>query len=343
MKETMLEIVEKLADEIKIKYSKKLNSEIQKYPYPRDRFYASDFHKCDRYLTHTIIDYDKRPPVNEYVQALFDSGKEEEKKTRAMLEGDLNFDVIEADTIYDIKHKDTQEIISRLKIDGKIKYEGYKIPFEHKEMDSNTFSRINNVEDFKRDFRLWKYYCQMQLYLYATNNEAGLFILTDGRKHYKLLPIYLEYELCEWLVSKMERCWKLAKKKEYGNRMEYDSRICGKCPFMTLCLPDMIITEGEFIDDDELLEQLRKWVKLREVRDEWNQIDKDVKERFKGAKGTKFVGAEFMIEQKTTKKTIYDIPDEIKKKYAKLNEYMNPKIIYLGIKEEKNINKKKKQ
>ncbi|MCS7232269.1 MAG: hypothetical protein RMJ67_09050 [Elusimicrobiota bacterium] len=310
--------IEKLIEEIITKYNAYLESKKQKYP--RQCFIASDISDCDRCLIYSVLNWQDRAEVDNYLIAILEAGKEYERKVIADLLN-LGFEIIEGQTPFEIKNRQG-EVICRGKIDGKIKYSGNKYPFEIKTMNINMFNLINDIEDFSKKPLFRKYLRQIQLYLYGHNCEEGLFIITDLQKHYKLIPVYLDYGECELILQRLEKCWEYVKKKELP-QMINDTRICQKCAFNHLCLPDIKSEGSEFIEDDELLTMLERREELKKYVEEYEEIDEIVKERLKVLTKPAFVGDKFLVE---VKKTIYTqlnvklIPDEIKKQYEEKKE-----------------------
>ncbi len=247
--------------------------------YPRTHFIASDIHDCDRYMVHSVLDWEKRPLHDEGLQAIFDAGNREEESVKARMAAD-GWQVILQQTPFEIKNK-KEEIICRGKIDGKIIYEGLAIPWEVKSMDGNIFRTITGPDDFKKKPWHRKYLRQMQLYLFGNNAEAGLFTISDFRRE-KYLPVALDLGECEHILQRLERNWEFVKRKEYPERMDYDASICGKCPFLTVCLPDIKNTGAKFIDNEQLSQTLDRLAELKPLNKEYEAIDKEVKEAFRG-------------------------------------------------------------
>ncbi|MEN3014407.1 MAG: hypothetical protein ABDH23_07355, partial [Endomicrobiia bacterium] len=268
--------VENLIQEIIKRYNTLLESKKQKYP--RQCFIASDITDCDRYLVYSVLNWQDRAEVDNYMMATFEAGKEHERMVVSDLL-QLGFEIIEGQTPFEIKNREG-EVICRGKIDGKIKYNGQKYPFEVKTMNVNMFNLINDIEDFSKKPLFRKYLRQIQLYLYGHNCEEGLFIITDLQKHYKLIPVYLDYGECELILQRLEKSWEYVKKKQLP-AMISDTRICQKCAFNHLCLPDIKSEGSEFIVDDELLTMLERREELKKYVEEYEEIDEIVKERLK--------------------------------------------------------------
>lgn len=311
-------------------------------PYPRNQFIASDISECDRYMVYSVLNWQDRIPQNEWLQALFESGREEERKViRDLLQE--GFEVVEGQALFDIKHKG--KVICRGSIDCKIKYKGRKFPAEIKSMDGNIFRGIKTIDDFQKRPYLRKYLRQIQMYLYGHNEEEGLFILTDCRGHYIYIPVYLDYGECERILKyKLEKNWEHIENKTYPDKLLYDSKYCEKCPFAHICLPDRENQASEFIDDPELESILERREELLPYVDEFADLDEIRKEeRFRNNPET-FVGTNWHIISSKRKGTRLDtkaIPEEVKKDYLIPTETVTVKIFKLeGVKNDKSADNK---
>ena len=272
-----IDILNALITEMVTKRKATLQAKINRYP--RTHFIASDIHDCDRYMVHSVLDWEKRPLHDEWLQQLFDAGNREEESVKQRMAAD-GWNIIHQQTPFEIKSK-TGEIICRGKIDGKIVYNRISIPWEIKSMDGNAFRSITGVESFQKSPFYRKYPRQMQLYLFGNNAEGGLFTISDFR-HEKYLPIALDYGECEHILQRLERNWSHVKAKTYPERMDYDAGICGKCPFLHVCLPDIKNAGAKMIDNEELCGQLERWNELRHLSKEYDGLDKRIKEAFRG-------------------------------------------------------------
>lgn len=328
MNPTIKKAIPDIISEIQSEFAARHSAQYKPTKYPRERFIASDMHECDRYLTLSILKWDEKPLPNEYVMGLFQAGNDSEKKVQAHLLT-LGFELIEGQQPFEIKHR-SGDLICRGKIDGKIKWDGVKIPIELKLLDEYNFSAIEDVEYFQKNLRFKRMLWQIQLYLFGNNAEGGLMIFTDGKNHYKLIPVYLDYALCEWLLGKMERCWDLVKKKQMGERMEYSNSVCSKCSFLASCLPEIKSEGSEMIDDPEIQQILDERMKCEPMAKLFEKLDKVVKNRFKLAEKPILVGSEWMIQPSSYFTTAYDIPEDVKKQYAVKKPAKKLKIICLN-------------
>lgn len=265
--------------------------------WPRNHFYASDIWECEKYLVHSVLDWQKRLPYDEWLQAIFDRGNEEERIVTRDLLG-MGFDVIEGQAAFEIKDKAGQKICGG-RIDAKIKYKGRKFPAEIKSMNGNIFNQIKSIDDFQKMPHLRKYLRQSQLYLYGHEEEEGLFILSDLQGHYKFIPVYLSFEECDSIIKRMERAWAHIQAKTYPEPMLYDEKVCGRCPFKHICLHEVKNEAAVFLDDPELESQLARREELKPLVSEYERLD-EVRQRFRDYENV-FIGKNWRITTKTIK------------------------------------------
>ena len=304
--------VEGLIELIIKKRKEFLQGELKRYP--REYPIASDIPDCDRYIVHSILDWQQKKMFDEYVQAMLIRGNTEEKQvTKDML--DLGLEIIENQTPFEARN--AKGILCRGKIDGKLKFEGQKYPYEIKSMNVNSFNSIRNIDDLQKRPHFRKYLRQIQLYLFGHNAEEGLFIFTDLQGHYKLIPVYLDYGECELLLQRLEKVQVCLAKKEYPDRINYDERICGKCAFAHVCLPDTKSEGASVIEDPDLECALERREELKPLAKEYGDIDDDIKERFRERPDT-IIGVNWRILAKASaykKLNTKAIPEDIKKQY----------------------------
>lgn len=271
-----VELVNKLADEIVTKRKNQLRSNNKRW-IPKN-FYASSIPECDRQLVHSILDWDKRELADDGLLALFESGKKEENNIIKMLL-DLGFEVVQQQNPIEIKNRKGETICSG-RIDGKIIYNGVAIPYEIKSMQDYSFQQLNTIDDFQNSPLHRKYIKQLQLYMYGNNIEVGMFIISNFRQ-IKVIPVYIDYGLCEQILQQLERAWEYVKKKEYPKPISYNPKICDWCPFELLCTKMTENKPAEFIDNKELEAKLDRRFQLEAAAREYKELDEQIKAPFK--------------------------------------------------------------
>lgn len=304
-----------LADAILVRRREFLGRKITAYQ--RKNSILSDVHDCERYLTYAVLDWDKRPMHDADLQARFDAGNIWEKQIVIELLG-MGFEFQASQTPITITNR-AGETVATGKIDGFIAWEGKKIPIEIKSMNPMIFDQVRSVEDFQKKPWLRKYTRQLMLYMFGHNVEHGLFLITNGLGSWKLLPLTLDLGECEALLQKLERVHDAIKKKVYLDRIPYDNAICGKCPFAVQCLPDVVNKAAEMIDNPLLEADLERHEDLKPLAAEYDRLHEKMKETFANVEKA-VVGTRWMILMAPSKRTVYELPEEVEDEIAELKK-----------------------
>lgn len=297
---------------------------------PRN-FYASNIPDCMRQMVHGILDWDKKDSPDNGLLALFESGKKEESNIIKMLL-DLGYEIINQQNPIQIKNR-KGEIICTGRIDGKIVYKGVAFPYEIKSMNDYSFNELNSIEDFEKSPLHRKYIKQLQLYMYGNEIEVGMFIISNFRQ-IKIIPVYLDYGLCEQIIQQLEIAWEFVKKKEYPDPITYNPKICDWCPYNFLCTKMTVNTPAELIENKELEELLDKRAELESAYKQYKEIDEQVKAPFKKSGIlSAVIGTRWEIAGRRQVRTSYNtalLTDEEKDKIKEEKELVVYKIKKLG-------------
>lgn len=301
-----VELVNKLANEIVLKRKEQLHRENKRW-IPRN-FYASSISECTRQMVHSILDWDKRELADDGLLAFFESGKKEENNIIKMLL-DLGFEVVQQQNPIEIKSSKGEtkgETICTGRIDGKIIYNGVPIPYEIKSMQDYSFQQLNSIEDFERSPLHRKYIKQLQMYMYGNNIEVGMFIISNFRQ-IKVIPVYLDYGLCEQILKQLEIAWEYVQKKEYPEPINYNPKICDWCPFEILCTKTTQNNPAEFINNKELEEKIDRRFQLEAAAKEYKELDEQIKAPFKkNGILNAFIGTKYEIIGRKQTRTTYN-------------------------------------
>ena len=176
-----------LAFDIQEKRKQSLRKKISAYP--RATSILSDIGECDRQMVYSITNWKDKPLHDEELQARFNAGNLQEREMYSELQS-LGFDLQAGQEVVEIKNR-AGETIARGKIDGKIRYQNIKVPFEIKSMNPMVYDNVDDIEDFKKKPYLRKYLRQIQMYLFGNNCEEGLLFCTDCLGHWKIFVITL--------------------------------------------------------------------------------------------------------------------------------------------------------
>lgn len=319
--ETLNELIEDIT-----KKRKRQLQQSNKRIIPRN-FYASNIPDCTRQMVHSILDWDKKDTPDDGLLSLFEAGKKEESNIIKMLL-DLGYEVINQQNPITITNRNG-EIICSGRIDGKIVYKGLAIPYEIKSMNDYSFQQLNSIEDFEKSPLHRKYIKQLQLYLYGNEIEVGMFIISNFRQ-IKLIPVYLDYGLCEQIIQQLERAWDFVQKKQYPDPIVYNPKICDWCPWEFLCTKSTINKPAEFIQNKELEELLNRRAELEPAAKQYKEIDEQIKAPFKkNGVLNAVVGTKWEIVGKKQQRTSYNtamLSDEEKDKIKEIKEMVVYKI-----------------
>lgn len=264
--------------------------------YPRNNPTASSLSECAREMVLSILFWQQVPPFDTYVKARLEEGQRQENYVLQELLG-LGFTITENNPPpFEIKDRKGR-LIMRGKIDGKCLWKDRRVPFEVKSMNSNVFAGVNTMQDFYKYFWMKRYVLQMMSYLYANDEQEGVFIIVDMQGHWKVIELSLDMEimegilqLCERVVDSVQRCRE--ESVVFGSTgtdskelppYHADLSVCRRCKINNiLCFPPMNFGAGaQVIDDIELIESLKRRGELQELSKEYDSLDKKIKERLK--------------------------------------------------------------
>jgi len=307
-----------------------IEKRIKAWPHPNNR--ASEAgHPCIRFLVLSRLEPDKKvlPSIDQ--QSIFDEGKLHEKDIIRRIE-EQGYEIVEQQRPYF-----WEKFQLSGSIDGKLVLERHLIPIDAKSCSPNAFAAVKKMGplDFlnARQSQSWlrKYPAQILLYMLMDGSEAGILIFKNkvtGRLHqvnYYLDDAALEYT--ESILKKLEVVNDYVARREIPPLEPCDE--CAGCGFeKTICFPGKDYGAGyDFSTDPAIEAKLARWEELQPLAKEYEELDKEIKEKFKGK--TAVVG-DFIIESKELVRKTYEIPDEVKKAYEKQMTYWLTKIKRLG-------------
>lgn len=296
-------------------------SKIRQYPCHTNR--ASELgHPCLRYLVFNRTRWSEKVLHDVGLQFVFDLGNSIEDLVIRDLK-DAGFQVIEQQRSFEWPR---YQISGH--IDGKILIDGVAYPLEIKSVSPFIYESINSVSDMHKSkyLHVRKYPSQITLYLLMDSKERGVMLLKNkSTGRLKEIWFDLDYELGESLLQKAEAVNRHIAEGTIPEPIEWDDSICPECPFLHICTPERIGKEIEVINDDGLLELLQRWDSLKPMAREFEEVDRILKEKLQGR--NKILIGDFFIDGKWRKLTTYDIPEDVKKRYAKETRYWVRKII----------------
>lgn len=240
---------------------------------------ASDIGECDREIYYQIVNWQDKPAPDPELQARFDEGIEQHQRIRRELLED-GFDVVEAERPFELKGRNGKVIITG-HIDGKIRIQGVRLPFEAKSLNPNLFTQISCIEDFNKYVWARKFPRQMQTYEFGENEEEGVYILSDCLGHRKFFAVQLNYEETEKIL---QRCEYVMDCVEKGTPPPFhkDYSVCRRCWALgRVCTPDIEVKGAEIIDDPEIEAVLIRHHELAPKKKECDSLYGQIKEYFK--------------------------------------------------------------
>jgi len=302
---------------------------IKTYPHPLNR--ASEAgHPCARYLVLLRLAPEKRLLPSLELQRIFDEGNLHERAVLREIE-EAGFRLKEQQRHYEWKRF---ELTGR--IDGKVANNGSAIfyPLEIKSCSPNVFMAIRDLspaEMIKSKYS-WvrRYPAQILLYCMMEGVEEGIIVFKNkvtGEKIQKNFCVNDHLDYLEEILKKLELV------NDYVARGELPPierrEECDGCEFTsTACFPGRDYGPGyEFLSDAELEAKLLRWEETKEAAREHEELDKELKDIFKGKSA---IIGDFKITSKEFERVNYNIPIEIKKQYAEKTAYWRTTIEKLG-------------
>ena len=227
-------------------------------------------------MTYAHTAWQEKEPFTADGVAHMDDGNHEERLIIQELLAD-GFAIVEEQ----VKLDDDRYFVTG-KIDCKILWQGRRVPAELKRMSPYAFDKIETWEDFKQSEFDLKKLRQLTLYLYLHEEEAGLFILSNGIGGRKYIPVPLDYDLAETILTSLDITNAALKSGVLPERIEYRSKICGRCPWRRTCLPDLQFGDGVVLGDAELKDAVTRYLDLKPKVAEFERVKKEIKSTSEG-------------------------------------------------------------
>ena len=288
---------------------------------------SSNIPECARQGVYSIVAYDQRKPFDTHLIARFEEGDRQENwvmQTLTNLGQQLNFRVVESQSTFPKEFVDKYHLTGT--IDGKIMFDGRRVPVEVKSMNGNLWDNVQMVSDLIADPFYSRYYRQMQAYMAANNETECLLITTDCLGHFRLIVVpFSQPDFDEMVLKKVEVINDYAKRNEgkpqdqweLPERIPYSEAQCGRCSFVHLCCPD--ITSGarvRFADDEKMAAMIDRHQEIKPFADEFKAIDDTLKDDLKLLKEPMLVVGDWIVEGKPQKGKDVIVPptDPVKRK-----------------------------
>lgn len=297
---------------------------LQNWPVRSNR--ASEIgHPCllYKYLLRTAWEMRKQSSDNKALPFIFALGREIEDIAIQEIK-DAGFAVLEQGRSYEWqKYGITGKL--DLKIAETKDHNAIAYPCEVKGLQGYDCDKLNSVEDFLNSEKKWlvKYPAQLLTYLLLDNKPMGLFYLKNKQS---MLPKDIWVKLDDYLqiaedaLKSVEQvnAYMVSKAKPEDiireHNIKYVDFLCDGCDFAHMCPVGTTYTGIEIVINEILEKKLSRRDELAAAVKEYDAIDEEIKEMFRGKPDT--IVGNFSITGKPYKTTSYDIPAEIKKQYA---------------------------
>lgn len=301
-------------------------------PYRPANVYASKRRRCTRAMALDML-HPEDDPFDQAIQ--FERMKQGTEAERAVIARMHDagpfcrppFTVAEQQHRFEVKDRDGIVLITG-KMDGRLKFkDGASPPFEIK--SGRTYEGCDTIEDFDRSPWAWSAVDQLLAYLYADrpenypNREPWGFILVRRQSAF---PHLVRVSLLEHL-ARVEAFMKQAREAvdARSGRAGLPAFIdnpaeCRRCAhFKKSCTPPLDYGLGvRFIHEPALITAAEARERTRAARDEYEKADAYLKKELRGVDMA--ILGDYQVSGKWAPMTKYDLPDEVKKQYARLEE-----------------------
>lgn len=236
---------------------------------------------CTRRLVYDRTKWEEKILHDVHLQLIFDEGfLQEEAVIKTLLE--CGFKVYEQQRPFEIKDL---EITGHQDITLQIPGDDKAYPCEIKSMAPHIFDKVNEINDFYNPSYPWlqKYPAQLLLYLYASSEEKAVWILKN-KSSGALKEIWVDFDidLLDSIFKKAQTINGHVREGTLPDRID-DYRICEKCAYRHICLPEGEIGKDISVEDDEeLIYLLEKRDELKGSVSEYNAIKKELNHKLKG-------------------------------------------------------------
>jgi hypothetical protein len=133
----------------------------------------------------------------------------------------------------------------------------------------------------------------------------------------KFIPVPLDYHIGEKILSNAETINMVVdaidKDPEHAEdllspRIEFAEKICSRCPYNHICLPNASFGGVEIDLDPETEAKLIKREELKKVKAEYKEIDEEIKSAFKARGiGKYMIGAGFNVSVEARHKDAFSV------------------------------------
>ena len=288
-------------------------------PHP-DRVYASQYRDCDRQIVYELTAPEKATPWSPELLAKFRHGDDREANVLADLakigrDASPPFRVINQQERFTVRDRRGRTALVG-KVDARVEIADRLVPLELKSWSPFVVNRIEGFDDVVENPWTRGGAFQLLAYMLASGEPWGILLL-DRSGIPKLIAVELNdanLERAEAFLTKAERALDHA---EAGTLPDYldDPATCRRCPFFGhTCNPPTLTAAPTIVDDAELEAALDRRESLKAAGEEFNHLDRDIKDRLRGVERA-LIGR-FAIAGSWSKSSRVNLPPDLKRQYT---------------------------
>jgi len=318
-------------------------------------------HPCERYLVYRQTHTNKAKKINARLAQLFDVGNLHGREIVHLLDEALHAYGPTRDCRVERTEMPIPEnqdgITGKMDLAvavpqpaGRPRY----IPVEFKALSDVIFNQLDDVQDMMNSNFIFmrKYPAQLTCYMHYFKETEGVFLIRNKQTgDHKMLTMSLDPAYRDSLLAKARRinstvtAYKTAAGPAAGvevpaqanllpPRMNWTQSLCGHCPFLGICLPDMSRVPGIecLLGKDELDEAVRQREDLHDASLRYGRADTCVKGHLRALCDGMNAGdiktlmlPHYCVEVKIAERTGYEVPADIKSQYKVKTTF--PKIV----------------
>jgi hypothetical protein len=275
-------------------------------------------HPCERFLYHSIHDWDKVNPTPLPLQAIFKLGKRIEAPLIAWFNEEVGPLCSPRLRLIELQMAVVDKVMREYNISGtpdavlvEVDDDGSIVRHfgivDLKSCSAGMFNQYCDEDSLKRHTWSFLYIAQSMLYSFAFNYpNAYLFFVSKQNVFYdwKLMELPLDYGYIEEVLQKCARVNECLKKETVPQKLNQPFW-CKDCRFEPICLPELECEGTETIlNEDSSLESL-----INRVR-ELAPVAKEYKQSYDELKGKLVKGKRIMFEDCMVDWTQYEVKEK---------------------------------
>jgi len=294
---------------------------------PHDYVYASGNRPCVRRMTYELTVPQEQPPYSADTLAKFRRGEDRERDllmdlTRIGRDSDPPFKVLAQQERFTLRGRGGRTVIVG-KTDARLQVEGQKdsAPVEVKAWSPYLTERIRTFGDLYESPYTRSGADQLLAYLYGAGERFG-FLVLDRSGLPLVLPVVLVHYLdrVEEFLTRAETALAHVDAGTLPDYLQGDPAECQRCPFYgSTCNPPLDHPGAVVLADPELESLLEERDRLRPIGQEYERLDRKVKDRLRGIEHG--VCGPFAINGTWGKQSKLDLPEDLRKQYTRVDPH----------------------